>query len=805
MSDLASVLRRFSAVLAGVALAVGATAGVAQASTSWGEITHFGGEKGTGLGQFEPSENTAGIAVDPEENNSVFVVDLPNAANNEFRIQKFEDISGIYTAVASKIFIPVDKANLEEVSALAGIAVNPKTKRVYVLATETRGNNKTDPGDYAASELFAFSTVQSGNKLVPASGTPSSGEEEGVLVKPETFSPESGKAGLFLLEPTGIAVDAKTGEVIAAGEMETKTLQPIVALWQFNELTGEKSSSKYEDTTNFFEAGGSGGANSPAVSKEGNVYLVNEDVENELDEIPMNAAKTSFEAKPPTPFIQFLQNEELAEFPGEPPAEVGGSVSIGEEGTIYTKAGITEQTKPNVKYGSKYPGVIAFSATGAEEGWTGGGSVVTSGAGGPCQISDREPSQIAAGKGPAVFVYDPFNHVVHEFGPGGSGCPTATASVPLAEIKGQPVVEGEDIPLKEPVTFSSTLVQGDALSVVWNFGDGSAPAEQNINQYETPQVTHSFSKPGVYEVTETIKTDDLATPEISVHSKVYMGVAAPIAKTEASGTPAETTATLKGTVNPNGQAVTECDFEWGLSETDEKSEPCSQSAASLGSGTSPVAVSLSLSGLSKGTTYYYRVVAKNADGKSEGANVSFKTTVANGGGGGGGNGGGGGGGGGNNGGGGGTAGGGTTGGGGSAPGGEVLGNHVAKDAAASVTLAGGASAVSKSGTFTLKLSCPAGAASCSGTVKLKTLKAVIASVGHVAKSKAAILTLATGTLSLTGGQVKTITLHLSSSGRALLARAHVIGARATIVARNGEGASDTTAVSLTLRPAKAKH
>jgi hypothetical protein len=795
MSDLASVLRRLTAVLAGSALAVGASTGVAQASTSWGEITHFGGEQGTGLGQFEPGESTAGIAVDSEEDNSVFVVDLPNAANNEFRIQKFEKVSGTYKAVASKIFIPVDKASLEEPSALAGIAVNPKTKRVYVLATETRANGKSFSGEYAASELFAFSTVQSGSQLVPASGTPTSGAEEAVLAKPEEFSPESGKAGLFLVEPTGIAVDAHTGEVIVAGEVETKAEESIVALWQFNELTGEKSPSKYEDTTNFFEAGFVGGANSPAVSKEGNVYLVNESVENELDEIPMNPAKTSFETKPPTPFIQFLGNEELAEFPGEPPAEVGGSVSISEEGTIYTKAGITEQTKPGVKYGSKYPGVIAFSATGAEEGWTGGGSVVTSGAGGACQISDRAPSQVAAGAGHVVFVYDPFNHLVHEFGEGGQGCPTATSSAPLAAIKGQPVVEGEDIPLKELVTFGSTLVQGDAMSVVWNFGDGSAPVEQKTDQFESPQVTHQFSKAGVYEVTEAITTDDLATPEIVEHSKVYMGVAAPIAKTEAAGTVAETTATLHGTVNPNGQGVTECAFEWGLSESDEKSEPCSQSAASLGSGTNPVAVSLSLSGLSKGTKYYYRVVAKNAYGKSEGSNVSFTTSgtpSGNGGGNGGGNNGGG-----NNGGGTTTT---TT-----TP--EVHVEHyvTAKDAAASVTLAGGASAVSKSGTFTLKLSCPTGAASCSGTVTLKTLKAVIASVGHVAKRKAAILTLASGALSLTGGQVKTITLHLSSSGRALLARAHVISARATIVARNGEGASDTSVVSLTLRPAKAKH
>jgi hypothetical protein len=135
MSHLASVLRRLTVVIAGAALTAGVTAGAAQASSGWGELAHFGGEKGPGAGQFEPREGTAAIGVDPEQSNSVFVVDLPDS-EGEFRIQKFEDVGGKYKVVASKMFTPVDKEGPESPDQIEGVAINPKTKRLYVLASE---------------------------------------------------------------------------------------------------------------------------------------------------------------------------------------------------------------------------------------------------------------------------------------------------------------------------------------------------------------------------------------------------------------------------------------------------------------------------------------------------------------------------------------------------------------------------------------------------------------------------------------------------------------------------------------------
>jgi len=119
-------------------------------------------------------------------------------------------------------------------------------------------------------------------------------------------------------------------------------------------------------------------------------------------------------------------------------------------------------------------------------------------------------------------------------------------------------------------------------------------------------------------------------------------------------------------------------------------------------------------------------------------------------------------------------------------------------------LATNALEASLSGIVSVKVSCPTGESSCSGTVTLRTLNAVAASLAGAAKSKGSILTLATGSFTVAGGKVTTVKLHLSAKARVLLARSHVLRARATIVAHDPAGASHTTQIVVTLRVAKAR-
>jgi len=859
MSDLVSVLRRL-AVLAGAVVTVGAGAAAAQAS--YGEIGHFGGEKGTEPGHLEPSSEAAAFGVNPKDN-SVYVVDLPDE-KNEYRIQKFEVVGGKYKVVASVKFKPADAEGPEEPDVVEGLAVDPTLKRVYVLAVEVRpeGEKRIDAFQGAASQLFAFSTEQSGEALVPV------GSEGGVLAGPKILKPLSNKVGESLLEPTGIAVDPTNDDVIIMGNEGTgeEGSEPLVALERITK-TGTLGA-RYVDSTNYFE----GEAVSPAVSPTGKVYVENVD---EIDEIPSNFGSSA----KPEPLVTFDPAfEKLTIFPGGPYPYYGGSLAIGEEGTIYTKASIVQQLEGKIT-GFNYPGVLEFNSKGEEEGWTGGQSVATVGANGPCKIGFNAIPSIAAGKEHTVFVYEPIlaSPKILEFGPGGSGCATATATVPTAKVTGVLVPEAEPIPSVDSVTLSSTLTQANALSVEWDFGDGTTPTV-TTQQYQTTEVTHQFAKGGTLEITETIHTDDLETPEIVEHRKIHILPPKPTATTGEASPVANTTATLKGTVNPNGEAVTSCKFEYGTSSSFGSSAACTpsslgsgksavavsaaisslaehtiyhyrlvaigvggtsegseatlttgpkptvvtgeassigQTSATLsatvdpegaavsnchfdygtstsygssvpcatlpaGSGTSPIAVSALPAGLSSGTTYHFRIVATNASGTSYGTDASFMTS--------------------------------------SPP--KIEEEPVVTTPTTStssttssppppgpavVTLAGSSASANAAGAFALKVACPADAGSCSGTVVLKTAKAVVASVGHAAKRKAAILVLATGSFSVGGGQVKILTLHLSAKARALLIRMHVLSVRVTIVARNSAGAPYTGTATVTLRAPKAKH
>jgi hypothetical protein len=84
------------------------------------------------------------------------------------------------------------------------------------------------------------------------------------------------------------------------------------------------------------------------------------------------------------------------------------------------------------------------------------------------------------------------------------------------------------------------------------------------------------------------------------------------------------TAEIAGTVNPNGAATSECEFEYGTTSAYGSLAGC---ASNPGEGTSPVAVSASLSGLEAGTIYHYRLLATNVGGSKQGADQTFKTVA----------------------------------------------------------------------------------------------------------------------------------------------------------------------------------
>jgi Ca2+-binding RTX toxin-like protein len=86
-----------------------------------------------------------------------------------------------------------------------------------------------------------------------------------------------------------------------------------------------------------------------------------------------------------------------------------------------------------------------------------------------------------------------------------------------------------------------------------------------------------------------------------------------------------TSATIEGTVNPEG-STTSYYFEYGPTTAYGTKIPASPKA--VGSGFNTVAVSQALTGLAQGTTYHYRLVATNAAGTETGFDQTFLTLKA---------------------------------------------------------------------------------------------------------------------------------------------------------------------------------
>ncbi|WP_207429040.1 YDG domain-containing protein [Pedobacter sp. SYSU D00535] len=99
------------------------------------------------------------------------------------------------------------------------------------------------------------------------------------------------------------------------------------------------------------------------------------------------------------------------------------------------------------------------------------------------------------------------------------------------------------------------------------------------------------------------------------------------ATTDAVSTQTATTATLPGTVNDGG-AETTVTFEYGTSSALTSFTSVAATPGTIAAKTGSTSVSASLTGLTAGTTYYYRVKAVNSAGTTTGDIKSFTTEAA---------------------------------------------------------------------------------------------------------------------------------------------------------------------------------
>jgi subtilisin family serine protease len=170
--------------------------------------------------------------------------------------------------------------------------------------------------------------------------------------------------------------------------------------------------------------------------------------------------------------------------------------------------------------------------------------------------------------------------------------------------------------------WDNDIIQAQALTLI-----------QNLNVNRNISVTLS----GGYPCNYSTNTDSLTTLKGGISTSAGGGVITlgnflikPNTQppTVTAGTATNVTsgsATINGTVKPNS-ATTSYYFEWGTSTSYGTSNPLSP--ASVGQGTSDIAVTFNLTGLTPNTLYHYRLVAVNSEGITYGADGTFTTPCA---------------------------------------------------------------------------------------------------------------------------------------------------------------------------------
>jgi hypothetical protein len=799
------------------------SAGLAHAGEPYGELLRFKG-KGTNAGktgsEFQfGGEETHAFAVDGSSG-QVYVGSEAGLETEKLRVQSYS-AAGAF-AGEGVIKPPSLPSGISSLEPYEGFALAPSEKRIYVLATFKRFVEDPIDGNFdAAGALYALnSSPNASGKLEPAEGA----GKEGILGNSESLGGNSNTQGKALLEPSGIAFDALSDEVLILGLVDEGGESLHVAVEHVSPSGTVLSTWVDPNVTTRNEE-----PDSPVVSPGGTLFFKSHD---ELFAIPASAKSGApevvFAFAEPTAFVGGPFAEELVSF-GASEARDGGSLAIAPEGAAKgefvldaevaeaSELGVTGETR-NAVLDLSYEEAAGHVSV-AEQGWTGG--IPGEGGGSEkqkaCEIGFQTSyPQVAAGP-TNVYVLSPAWGEVIEFGANGSGCPNAKAAATGLEVTllGKPVSNPE---LSNTVTLQAKVVQANVTSVQWIFGDGqeaTVPVQPG-EQTQTAETTHKFAKTGKLKVEAVIHTDDLATPVLHVSTSVTVTGTAPgspeitkqptgLALLEGEAAHFEAGATGEPKPTVQWEVSSDGGREWralagqtgdaltieGVTVAYNGDEYRATFTNAIGLVSSKPA-RLQVESLASREERKHAEEAERRKAEEEAARQQSEEAAAR------------------------------------KAHEEAAAKRAQEEAVASaraaeealarqhaeeqarqnvqthgegpahVTLAGSSLGVKTSGAVTLRLGCPAGVKTCSGTISLRTLTAVTAGHGgHSAKKQ--VLTLARVAFTVPGGTVRTFTVQLGATARKLLAHSHSLRVKVTIEARNAAGQQQLVQSTATLR------
>jgi hypothetical protein len=185
-----------------------------------------------------------------------------------------------------------------------------------------------------------------------------------------------------------------------------------------------------------------------------------------------------------------------------------------------------------------------------------------------------------------------------------------------------PVISGSGVPGQALTVSSGTWEPPTAtFTYQWCYiepePDECRPISGAVTNSWTPQPSDEGKVVAV-----TVQPVGAEATDAVLSNAVGIIPVAPSAQTEGAQNVQYTTAEVTGTVNPHG-GETHYDFEYGETRGYGKVVPAPEGNA--GSGTTDVHVVAAIEGLSPGTVYHYRLVARNGAGTTDGEDASFKT------------------------------------------------------------------------------------------------------------------------------------------------------------------------------------
>lgn len=181
---------------------------------------------------------------------------------------------------------------------------------------------------------------------------------------------------------------------------------------------------------------------------------------------------------------------------------------------------------------------------------------------------------------------------------------------------------GSDVSLSASGSKALILAFGEGIEAYEYLRTGSTWAQQG----EGISLPIESATRGIDYIPEAVLSAEgdtaLMWAKFTGQPAVYTDVAS--ATTGPVGNLATKSATLKGTVDPVGEAVSSCHFEYGTSLSYGSSVACSPSPA----GSSPVAVTAALSSLTAGTAYHFRLTVTTPQGTIHTPDATFTTLAA---------------------------------------------------------------------------------------------------------------------------------------------------------------------------------